>query len=100
MPLQNYCDVMKTKERELEELSSPVAAGPDGPDHGNCSLESIPSLILEIRSLLLQLGIAAHEHTGKVAVIRSTRSKLSFQPGHLAAVLNGWILINVGFLLG
>lgn len=33
MPLQNCCDITKTKKRELEELSSPVAAGSAGPDH-------------------------------------------------------------------
>lgn len=53
--LQNCCDITKTKKRELEELSSPVAAGPDGPDHGTGSgIDS--SSILEIGNALLQVG--------------------------------------------
>lgn len=45
------------------------------------------------------LQLTASKHTGKVTVIGNTKSKLSFPPGHLIAVLNEWILINVGFLL-
>jgi len=35
MPFQNCCDITKTKKRELEELSSLVAAGSAGPYHVN-----------------------------------------------------------------
>lgn len=101
-PLQNCCDVTKTKKRELEELSSPVAAGPDGPDHGNWLWNRF-FLNSGNRKPLIPGGglqLIASKHAGEVTVIRNTRNKLSFPPGHPIAVLKERILINAGFLVG
>jgi len=84
------------------ELSSPVAAGPDGPDHGSCFWND--SFLNSGNQELLTPGgglqLAASKPGGKVTVTGNTRSKLCFPPRHLIAVLKEWILINVGFLLG
>lgn len=59
------------------------------------TLETIPSLILEIGNHLHQVGdcnSVPRRLTGKATIICNNRSKLYFPPGHLIAALNEWIV--------